>query len=100
MYVCFQAVNGYLFLIFQSFAEREHYVIEQEAASALTGMFREAVKQRDERFGNGRFVRNLFQETISRQALRLAEQGGESSLEDLQLLKLEDVPKELLPLTR
>jgi hypothetical protein len=83
-----------LFLIFQSFAERERYIIEEPAVSSLREKFDLAFTQRDERFGNGRFVRNLFQETIRRQSLRLAQGNGSASKADLQLIKGEDIPTE------
>ena len=53
--------------IFRLFAERDHYLVDDEAMLRVEALFQQAYASRDERFGNGRYVRNLFQETINRQ---------------------------------
>jgi stage V sporulation protein K len=78
--------------IFRSFAEKEEYVVADEALAAISALFLMAHSCRDERFGNGRFVRNVFEETTSRQAMRLAATGENASVAELQLIKAEDIP--------
>ena len=49
-----------------------------------------AVENRDEHFGNVRFVRNVFEKCVERQANRLVKDG---SMRNLNVL----VPSDLLP---
>ena len=42
--------------IFELFAERDQFLIDEAAANALKNLFQLAYSQRDERFGNGRFT--------------------------------------------
>lgn len=78
--------------ILRSFAEKEHYVLADEAEVSIAALFQRAHAARNERFGNGRYARNIFQETINRQALRLSAQGRPSSKEELSLIKAADIP--------
>jgi TPR repeat protein len=80
--------------IFASFAAKGHYNLDGEAQARLHRLFTEAFDRRDERFGNGRFARNIFQEAVTRQALRLHSRGGSPSKEELQLLTGPDIPLE------
>lgn len=84
-----------LISIVQFFATKEKYIIEDEAFVFLKFLFEMAYSQRDERFGNGRFARNVYQEMISRQAMRLAAKGNSATIEELRLLKAQDVPEAL-----
>jgi SpoVK/Ycf46/Vps4 family AAA+-type ATPase len=85
--------------IFERFTEKDHYILDAEARGLLVILFNLAFARRNERFGNGRFVRNVFQETTSRQALRLASLGKLSSREELTLITGADVPLEMSGLT-
>lgn len=45
-----------------------------EAKTALKSLLEKAVAEKDKNFGNARFVRNLFEKTLERQANRLSKQ--------------------------
>ncbi|OPZ70847.1 MAG: hypothetical protein BWY80_01433 [Firmicutes bacterium ADurb.Bin456] len=47
--------------------------------------------KRHEHSGNARLVRNMIERSIRRQAVRLLEQKGDLSREDLILIKKEDI---------
>jgi hypothetical protein len=78
--------------IFRSFADKEHYILDKESEGSIAALFQRAHAARNERFGNGRYVRNVFQETINRQALRLALANRQSSKEELSLITAADIP--------
>ena len=59
--------------IFQSLCEKNHYVLPGETRSRLILGFRHALADRDEHFGNGRLVRNVFEQAIRRLANRVAD---------------------------
>jgi hypothetical protein len=44
----------------------------EAAAATMKRCIAEAVSKKDSRFGNGRYVRNLFEKVIEKQANRLA----------------------------
>lgn len=48
------------------------YKMTDEAAMAIREVMAKAVENKDKNFGNARFVRNLFEKTLERQAKRLA----------------------------
>ena len=58
--------------IFKASAKKYEYTISDSAIASLKTILHEAVENKDRNFGNGRFVRNLFEKTLSRQANRLA----------------------------
>lgn len=67
------------------------YRCTHELKVALEGIMEQAIQCKDRNFGNGRYVRNLFENAVQRQALRLsavapltAEMLEELTLEDLQ----------------
>lgn len=61
--------------IFLHLASSNQYVLTDGAKRALTAKLTDAVSQKDKSFGNGRFVRNLFEKSIERQAVRVADMG-------------------------
>lgn len=63
-----------LFEIFKRLASKYHYSLSNDAEDALSGLLEETLSKGDEHFGNGRFVRNLFEKVIERQANRLAKE--------------------------
>ncbi len=79
-----------LMAIFKTICTENSYALtpdsEKRAAALLTTLH----EKRDKDFGNGRTVRNLFEESVSRQASRLAELD-EYSTTDLMILHEEDV---------
>ena len=58
--------------IFISLAKKSQYRLTAAAEERLGEMMAEAVQHKDKNFGNARSVRNLFERTIERQALRLS----------------------------
>ena len=61
-----------LFQIFLTHASKYDYLISDGAKDKLKTVLFEAVAHKDVSFGNARYVRNLFEKTIERQANRLA----------------------------
>ncbi len=58
--------------IFKHMVAKYDYTLSADAETALKQCIAQAVSKKDARFGNGRFVRNLFEKSIERQANRLA----------------------------
>ena len=76
--------------IFLSIAEKSEYSCDQDVRASIVQVMENAVRTRDRSFGNGRFVRNMFEKAIQRQAVRLstvapltAEMLSELTLHDL-----------------
>ena len=61
-----------LYEIFLANLKRYEYTMTPEADSKLKEIIRIELEKNDPKFGNGRFVRNLFERTIEHQANRLA----------------------------
>lgn len=61
-----------LFEIFMLTAKGNDYIIEKEAQLRLKEILCDAVAHKDKNFGNGRFIRNVFEKTCQRQATRLS----------------------------
>jgi type VII secretion ATPase EccA len=79
-----------LVAIFGRFAAEHEYTLGEGTAQTLATIFANA--ERDESFGNARFARTLFEQSLNAQALRLAEQDVERlSHDELQCLKPEDI---------
>jgi hypothetical protein len=74
------------------FMGKGHYTVTADARAYLSIMFTVAYSRRDDKFGNGRFVRNLFEEMCSRQAMRLTGAGVQPTKEALQTFVGMDVP--------
>ena len=74
--------TGELVAIFGRFATDAEYRLGEDAAEALQSIFGDV--ERDERFGNARFARTLFEQALNAQALRLGagdvEQLGHEAL--------------------
>ncbi len=78
--------------IMHLFAAKAQYRFTTNADSTLSSIFSQAFNKRGTGFGNARFVRNLFEETVQNQAMRLATGVEEPSKETLMILDLEDLP--------
>ena len=85
---------GELAEMFRRQAKKNQYTLAADADAVLEKTMAELTRKRDRQFGNGRFVRNLFEKAIERQAGRLAalsnataEQLTELTLDDLALKK-------------
>ncbi|HVW89485.1 MAG TPA: AAA family ATPase [Gaiellaceae bacterium] len=76
--------------IFGRFASEHAYTLGEGTAETLAAIFANA--ERDESFGNARFARTLFEQSLNAQALRLAQQDVERlSHEELQCLTPDDL---------
>lgn len=80
-----------LMQIFELNLDKYEYKLSAEAKEKLARLFANAVATKDKNFGNGRFVRNVFDKTIERQASRLASISN-VTVEQLSLLTAEDIP--------
>ena len=86
-YITFDDYNAdELMEIFKRRAEDNEYKLTAEAETALKALLDKAIAEKDNNFGNGRFVRNLFEKAIERQAVRLA---AETDLSEEKLCALE-----------
>jgi SpoVK/Ycf46/Vps4 family AAA+-type ATPase len=80
-----------LLQIFEGMCEKGQYTLTGSARDTVRNVLEAAFEGRDEYFGNGRMVRNLFERTISRMANRVVEIAPITrSL--LSTLQPEDVP--------
>ena len=58
--------------IFKSLLSKYDYTMNYDAEVAMKKRIAAAVREKDNHFGNGRYVRNLFEKVIEKQANRLA----------------------------
>lgn len=80
-----------LYSIFIGMSRKLHFVLEPSLIDKLKLRFSEEIKKGDSSYGNGRFVRNIFEKMLENQANRLAN-DGELNKEKLTLLKDIDLP--------
>jgi hypothetical protein len=87
--------------IFELFCQRNHYELPAAARAKLLVGFHWLYQHRDEHFGNGRLVRNVFESSLRHMANRLAVQPSISAVDLTRLaledLHLPDVPPEVWP---
>ena len=79
-----------MFRIFCLRCEKSDYVITEDAKARLMDLLAQSVANKDKNFGNGRFVRNLFEKTVEHQANRLAKMENLTP-EMLSRIEKEDV---------
>lgn len=77
--------------IIHLFAKKADYSFSEEADTALLEILTQACAVKEEGFGNARYARNLFQETIQNQALRLAEVEEPLEAELLTTIEVDDL---------
>ena len=95
-YLYFPDYNGEeLMAMFQMRCKKNGYRLTEEAETYAKEFFEDMYKNRDDNFGNGRDVRNRFEDIISRQANRLAAMEAPTK-DDLMTITKEDflVPAE------
>lgn len=78
--------------IFLLNVNKNQYTLDKNALSQLSEILTYAIEHKDKNFGNGRFVRNLFEKTIQNQAIRLASNLNVTKQELATLLK-DDLPQ-------
>ena len=96
-YMFFPDYNGKeLMAMFRSRCKKNGYALTEEADAFAQKLFDDMFENRDENFGNGRDVRNRFEDVISRQANRLAEMEAPTK-EDLMTIEKADLlpPEEM-----
>lgn len=77
--------------IFKLSLRKAQYKIKKNAYEALGNHIQSALYYKDEHFGNGRYVRNLFERIIQNQANRLAKSESIND-EDLSIITIDDIP--------
>ena len=82
--------------MFRMYAKKSHYVLSPEMDRNLYAGMAYLTRNRDKNFGNGRFVRNLFEKAVERQASRLSQQTNRTP-EMLKTLELRDIGLQLKP---
>ncbi len=80
-----------LYSIFIGMSRKLHFVLEPALIDKLKMRFAEEIQKEDSSFGNGRFVRNLFEKMLENQANRLAYES-DLNKEKLTMLKEIDLP--------
>ena len=75
--------------ILETLAKKDDYQLSVELKERLSSYFTDELEAKVENFSNGRFVRNLYEDLIMNQAVRLNNNKKYSS-QELSLLKLED----------
>ncbi len=78
--------------IFKKIANKNDFILTEDASDKLTDMFELLYEKRDDGFGNGRVVRNIFEICIQNQANRLVE-IKDLSADLLRTLEEEDIPE-------
>jgi stage V sporulation protein K len=78
--------------IFKLFCKKENYEIGKGALELVLGGIEYQYRNRDERFGNARFVRNYFESIIRNHAMRLGMATRNPSLLELKTIIPQDVP--------
>lgn len=76
--------------IYKRNLKKHKYTLSAEAEAFISAYLANAVANKDNNFGNARFVRNLFEKTLENQAMRLASIGHLTS-EMLCEISIEDV---------
>lgn len=76
--------------IFKLSLRKSQYKIKRDALAKLQSLIEDEVLNKDEHSGNGRFVRNLFERIIQRQANRLAKLASISN-DDLSIITIDDI---------
>ena len=93
-YFFFQDYNGeQLMAIFRKQCDKNGYKLSEEAEKRAVELFTELYENRGDNFGNGRDVRNCFEDMVVRQSNRVAAMENPSK-EDLMAVLPEDLEDE------
>ena len=77
--------------IFKGLVDNEEYKLDDGTDAAFRKEMESRIKAKGSRFGNGREVRNLFEEAIIKVAMRADKLGKSATIDDLQLIRPEDI---------
>lgn len=77
-----------LMRIFEYTVKRNDFTASKEALAKVKEIIQEEVAHKDEKFGNARFIRNLFEKIVTEQANRLT---TESNISNDKLCKIEEI---------
>ena len=83
-----------LYQIFESNTKKYEYRLTEGAISVLKEALNKAVESKDKNFGNGRFVRNLFEKVVEHQANRISAEA-DITADSLSTIEDEDINKSL-----
>ena len=86
-----------LMAMFRMRVKKNRYVLTPEAEEAAVAFFNELYENRDDNFGNGRDVRNWFEDVVSRQANRLAAMEAPTKDDLMTITKADFLPEEEKP---
>ena len=93
-YFFFPDYNGeQLMAIFRSQCKKNGYTLTEESEKAAVALFTELYENRSDNFGNGRDVRNCFEDMVVRQSNRVAQLENPTK-EDLMAVLPEDLQDE------
>lgn len=92
-YFIFEDYNAdELFAIFQSQCDKNMYVLADESTEKAITFFKSMYELRDENFGNGRDVRNFFENVIASHSDRVSQLDSPTK-DDLMNILVEDLEK-------
>lgn len=77
--------------IFSYNLHNAQYAITPDAYLAVHQIVSDKVANKDSRFGNARYIRNLFEKIIQKQSDRLAQLGERATREQLSIITIDDV---------
>ncbi len=80
-----------LLSILKYFSVKANYEIAPSAIDVLKKIISEAHDNRDQNFGNARFVRNLFEGLRKYQSVRITETIHDPTLDELKRITVDDV---------
>ncbi len=93
-YIHFSDYNGEeLMAMFEIHCKKNGYKLSEESTEKAGALFRKLYEERDENFGNGREVRNRFEDMVVRQSNRVAALASPTK-EDLMTFLPEDFTDE------
>lgn len=81
-----------LLSIFEGLINQYDYCLMEDAKVVAATLFRSSVMTKNDKFGNGRYVRNVFEKTLENQANRLSSQ---CNLDSIMLKQIQgcDIPQ-------
>lgn len=80
-----------LFEIFKNFCSQEEYILDDEASKLIKKIIFNMYNNRNEKFGNGREIRNLFENIVTLQSRRVSSIANPTK-KDLMTITYKDLP--------